>query len=95
MNVIPKLMILLFSGEKCFTINSGKSNSKFVTVKESGRSKSLEMVINLEHYEYFDKQDVGVRLIIHDQDETPIRFSGMALPPGYTSYVEVRKTEVR
>ena len=81
-------------GEKCFTINSGTPTSKFVDVVEGGRSKSLEMIINLEHYEYYDKKDVGVRLIIHDQDETPIRFSGMALPPGFTSYVEVRKTEV-
>lgn len=82
-------------GEKCFTINSGTPNSKFKEVTEGGMSKSLEMVLNLEHYEYFDKADVGMRLIIHDQDETPIRFSGMALPPGYTSYVAVRKTEVR
>jgi len=81
-------------GEKCFTINSGVKGSHFTDVKEGGRSKSLEMTINLEHYEYFDKADAGVRLIIHDQDETPIRFSGVALPPGYTSYVEVRKTEV-
>ena len=81
-------------GEKCFTINSGTPTSKFAEVTDGGRIKSFEMVLNLEHYEYFDKSDVGVRLIIHDQDETPIRFSGMALPPGFTSYVEVRKTEV-
>lgn len=82
-------------GEKCFTINTGVKGSHIANVKEGGMSKSLEMIINLEHYEYFDKKDTGVRLIIHDQDETPIRFSGVALSPGYTSYVEVRKTEVR
>ncbi|XP_066920287.1 acid-sensing ion channel 1C-like [Clytia hemisphaerica] len=80
-------------GEKCFTINSGNVNSHFADLSEGGRKKSLEMILDLEHYDYFDKNDVGVRLIIHDQDETPIRFSGVALPPGFTSYVEVGKTE--
>ena len=81
-------------GENCFTINSGNINSRFKDVSEGGRAKSLELVINLEHYDYYDREEVGVRLIIHDQHETPIRFSGIALPPGFTSYVEMRKTEV-
>ena len=58
----------------------------------------MELILNVEHYEYYDNADVkeiGMRLIIHDENELPIRKSGIHLSPGYSTYVEVKKTEVR
>ena len=83
-------------GEKCFTINSGDARNRFSKITDRGRTKSLEMVLNIEHYEYYvDQREAGMRLIIHDPDETPIRFSGVHISPGFSTYVEVKKTEVR
>lgn len=53
------------------------------------------MTINIEHYEYYeDTTDAGIRLIIHDENETPVRFRGLSLAPGFTTNVEVTKQKV-
>ena len=60
------------------------------------KRNSLELILNIEHYEYYDDvKEAGMRLIIHDENELPIRKSGIHLSPGYSTYVEVKKTEVR
>ena len=62
----------------------------------TGSGNSFELVINIEHYEYYnDRIDAGVRLIIHEQNETPVLIQGFTLPPGMTSYVAVKKNVVR
>ena len=82
-------------GEKCYTFNSGELIPK-MKVKGTGSGNSFELVINIEHYEYYnDRIDAGVRLIIHEQNETPVLIQGFTLPPGMTSYVAVKKNVVR
>lgn len=66
-----------------------------VLVTEAGIKQSFSMTLNIEHYEYYvDTKDSGLRLIIHDQNETPVRFRGLALSPGFTTYVEITKRKV-
>ena len=81
-------------GEKCYTFNSGEFVD-IIMVNETGTSKSFDLTLNVEHYDYYvDTIEAGIRLIIHDQKETPVRMTGITLSPGFTSYVQISKTKV-
>ena len=80
------------AGEKCFTFNDGKSERGVLKVKNSGRRSSLELTINLEHYEYYrDRSQAGIHLILHDQHETPVRLEGAMISPGFSTHVQIKQ----
>lgn len=82
-------------GDKCFTFNSGKEGHKILSVSGTGIERSLSMTINLQHYDYYrDGMVAGVHLILHGQDETPVRIRGPMISPGYTTYIQVEKKKV-
>ena len=77
-------------GDRCYTFNGGKSDYKILTVKHAGPKASLELVINIEHYDYYrDRTKAGIHLIVHDQDETPVRLEGSKLSPGFSTHIKV------
>ena len=80
-------------GECCYTINGPQST--IVTVDKSKKSKSFEFEFNIENYEYYDEKAAGLRLILHDQKETPVSMRGDILPPGFTSFVKIKKSVTR
>nr|CAL36112.1 hydra Na channel 3 [Hydra vulgaris] len=82
-------------GESCFTFNSGKPPHTLLKVNGAGINRSLKLTINVQHYEYYrDKMDAGIHLILHGQDETPVKMRGLHLPPGFTSYIQIEKKTI-
>ena len=82
-------------GDKCFTFNSDKAEHKLVKVSKIGPRHALELTINIEFWDYYkDASQSGVHLILHGQEETPVKMQGLMIPPGYITYVEVKKQKV-
>ena len=82
-------------GDRCFTFNSGQRGHKLITVNNTGLKQALEMTINIEHHDYFnDTFGSGLHLILHGQDETPVKMQGVILSPGFKTYIEVKKRKV-
>ena len=82
-------------GERCFTFNSGKSPHTLLKVGGAGMKRSLKLTINVLHYEYYrDEMDAGIHMIIHGQEDTPLKMRGPTLSPGFTTYVQVEKKMV-
>ncbi|XP_057307249.1 acid-sensing ion channel 1C-like [Hydractinia symbiolongicarpus] len=78
-------------GERCYTFNTGEK-ADIIKVGGTGSAKGLDIILNIEHYDYYhDTKDSGMRLIIHDQNETPVRMQGITLTPGFTSFVQTMK----
>ena len=82
-------------GDRCFTFNSGEPGFKFVQTNKIGPQHALELIINIEFWDYYDTVQTGVHLILHGQEETPVTMQGVMVPPGYITYVEVKKQRVR
>lgn len=82
-------------GDSCFTFNSGKDEHKLLKLDGSGVERSLSITINVQHYDYYrDRMVSGIHLILHGQDETPVRIRGPMISPGYTTYIEIGKKKV-
>ncbi|XP_065648616.1 acid-sensing ion channel 1C [Hydra vulgaris] len=74
-------------GERCYKLNSSD-----LKVTGTGRKHSLIMELNIEQYDYFeDIKEAGIKLIIHDQNETPVRMAGVKLSPGFSATVQIKK----
>ena len=79
-------------GERCFTFNDGKSERGVLAVRNAGRRSSLELTINIEHYDYYrDRAKAGIHLILHDQEETPVRIEGPTISPGFSTHVQLKE----
>ena len=86
----------MMQGELCFTFNSGKPPHTLLKVNGVGMTRSLKLTINVQHYDYYrDEMDGGIHLMLHGQDEKPIKMRGLIIPPGYTTYIQVEKKTVR
>ena len=82
-------------GDRCFTFNSGKVGHKLLKLDGSGVERSLSLTINVQHYDYYrDRMVSGIHLILHGQDETPVRIRGPMISPGYTTYIQIGKKKV-
>ena len=82
-------------GDRCFTFNSGHPGHKLIKVNNTGLKHSLEMVIDIEHHDYYpDTQHSGIHLILHGQDETPVKMQGIMLSTGFATYIKVTKRKV-
>ena len=82
-------------GDLCFTFNSGKSGHNVLSVSGTGIARGLQVILNIQHYEYYrDRMLAGVHLILHGQDETPVRIRGPVIPPGFTTYMQIEKKKV-
>ena len=82
-------------GDRCFTFNSGKPGHRVIKIKGAGIQRSLSLTLNVQHYDYYrDVMSSGIHLILHGQEETPVRIRGPMLSPGYTTYIQVKKRKV-
>ena len=78
----------------CFTFNSGKEAS-ILSVNRTGPKQSIRMDFNIQHYDYSGTDHAGLKVILHGQDETPIKTAGILLAPGTATYIEIAKRKVR
>lgn len=93
----PKDFTLFYhnQGDKCYTFNSGEPGHELVRMNRIGPSHSLELTINIEYWDYYvDVLESGVHLILHGQEETPVRMQGIVASPGFITYVEIKKRKV-
>lgn len=82
-------------GDRCFTFNSGKDGHEILSLSGTGVERSFSLTINLQHYDYYrDGMVAGIHLILHGQDDTPVRMRGPMISPGYTTYIQVEKKKV-
>ena len=78
-------------GERCYTFNDGKSGMDILKTRTPGRRGSLELTIDIQHYDYYrDRSKAGIHLILHDQDETPVRIEGPRISPGFSTHVQLK-----
>lgn len=74
---------------RCFTFNSNTSNVLYATTP--GAPNGLELVLNVEQYEYFlsDINSVGLKVYIHQQDDFPYlgQHLGFTVSPGMATDV--------
>ncbi|NP_001296668.1 acid-sensing ion channel 5-like [Hydra vulgaris] len=83
-------------GDRCFTINSGKPGHSRLSVKGTGIKRNLELILNLQHYEYYrDEMESGIHFILHSQEETPVRMRGPIVSPGFTTYFRINKIKTK
>ena len=82
-------------GDRCFTINSGKTDHKLLSVKGTGLKRNLDLTLNLQHYDYYrDAMSSGIHFILHDQGETPVKIRGPIVAPGFTTFFRINKIKV-
>ena len=82
-------------GDLCFTFNSGKPGHEILKVTGAGIERGLHLILDIQHYDYYrDRMNAGIHLILHGQDETPVRLRGPMIPPGFTSYIQIEKKKV-
>ena len=82
-------------GDRCFTYNHGTQGQPILFFNKTGPQHALELTINIEEHEYYLKNDYsGINLILHGQDETPVKMPGIMLSPGFITYIEVKKKKV-
>ena len=80
---------------RCYTFNSGK-NDDLLSVNVTGKmAATVEMEFDIQQYDYYDTKAAGLKVILHGQDETPIKTLGMLLSPGTLTYIEIAKRKVR
>ena len=83
------------NGQKCYTFNPGSDGHRLLTLNETGLFHAFEMQLDLETHEYLrDVQEGGVRVYIHDQNETPFSSAGFAVPPGFKTFVSLSVQKV-
>jgi hypothetical protein len=63
----------------------------------SGKSSGLELIINVEEYDYMigPNSGAGIKLVLHGQDEIPIPAEyGQELPTGREGFINVEMSKV-
>lgn len=84
-----------FNGQTCYTFNPGDGVHNLLTLNETGLFHAFELQLDLETHEYLrDIQEGGVRVYIHDQNETPFSSAGFAVPPGFKTFVSLSVQKV-
>ena len=81
--------------QTCYTFNSGQPGYPLLTLNETGLFHGFEIQLDLETHEYLsDIQEGGIRVFIHDQEETPFSSAGFAVPPGFKTFVSLSVQKV-
>ena len=81
-------------GQTCFTFNSGEKASA-LTLNETGLNMAFKLELDLHVKDSVQSlQEVGVNIIIHNQDETPLHHAGFIVSPGFQTFVEMKVKKV-
>ena len=81
-------------GQTCYTFNSG-INSEILTLNETGLNMAFKLELDLQVKDSVQSlEEVGVNIVIHDQDETPLHHAGFIVSPGFQTFVEMKVKKV-
>ncbi|XP_066271244.1 acid-sensing ion channel 1C-like [Branchiostoma lanceolatum] len=81
----------------CYTFNSNKSNTLWQVMEGYGNGVMIFVDLRVSEYteNYFrgGNSEVGLKVLVHDQDEPPmIDTQGIALAPGNHAFISVKRT---
>lgn len=82
-------------GHTCYTLNSGVDNHPLLDTNNVGPMYGVHMVLNtrpLEEGKTYGGS--GVKVILHHQGELPLKRVGFHVPPGYVTFVDMKKQKV-
>jgi Amiloride-sensitive sodium channel. len=81
-------------GETCFTFNADTKN--ILSLNETGLNMAFKLELDLRVKDSVQSlQEVGVKIVIHDQNETPLHNAGFIVSPGFQTFVEMKVKKVR
>lgn len=82
-------------GQKCFIFNSGELQP-VLHLNETGLNMALKIEFDLKTNESLrGLQEFGLKIVVHDQEETPLQQAGFVVSPGFQSFVELKVRKVR
>lgn len=80
--------------QTCFTFNSGDLVD-VLTLNETGLNMAFKLELDLKaNTSLSHLEEVGIKVVIHDQSETPLHHSGFVVSPGFQTFVEVKVKKV-
>ena len=82
-------------GHTCYTLNSGANGRALLETDNVGPLYGVHMVLNtrpLEEGKMYGGS--GLKVILHQQEELPLKRVGFHVPPGYVTYVDMKKQKV-
>ena len=81
-------------GQTCFTFNA--DSSQVLSLNETGLNMAFKLELDLQVKDSVQSlQEVGVNVVIHDQNETPLHHAGFIVSPGFQTFVEMKVKKVR
>ena len=78
----------------CYTFNSAKEGKAILQTENTGEKYGLELTIDIQHFDYYFTAVAGMKVILHDQVETPVKMQGYSVAPGFTTYFSLKKRMV-
>ena len=82
-------------GQTCYTFNGDKSLDPLLTLNETGLNMALKLEFDLKvNKSVVPLQEIGLKIIVHDQSETPLQQAGFVVSPGFQSIVELKVRKV-
>lgn len=88
-------LFLTSDGNTCFTFNSGANDGKVLEADNVGSMNGVHLVLNTRPLEEGTTcGGSGLRVILHQQGELPLKRVGFYVPPGYVTYVDMKKQKV-
>lgn len=88
-------LFLSSDGHTCYTLNSGNGGRPLMETDNVGPLYGVHMVLNtrpLEEGKTYGGS--GMKVILHQQDELPLKRVGFHVPPGYVTFVDMKKQKV-
>ena len=88
-------LFLSSHGYTCYTLNSGADGRPLIETDNVGPLYGVHMVLNTQPLEEGKTYGgSGVKVILHQQEELPLKRVGFHVPPGYVTYVDMKKQKV-
>lgn len=79
--------------QECFTFNG--DIAEVLTLNETGLNMAFKLELDLRANKSLSNlEEIGVKIVIHDQSETPLHHAGFVVSPGFQTFVEMKVKKV-
>lgn len=88
-------LFLSSGGHTCYTFNFGVNGNAILETDNVGPLNGVHMILNtrpLEEGKTYGSS--GLKVILHQQEELPLKRVGFHVPSGYVTYVDMKKQKV-
>ena len=88
-------LFLSSEGHTCYTFNFGVNGNAILETDNVGPSYGVHMILNTRPVEEGKTYgSSGLKVILHQQEELPLKRVGFHVPSGYVTYVDMKKQKV-